>query len=216
MSFAAAIFDLDGTLIDSMHVWEKIDRIFLERRGIEIPGDYAGAVCTMSFPQAARYTIDRFGLPETEEALMREWHELAIFEYAHCIRLKPYAAEYLRALKECGVKLATATSLSPALSGPVLQNNDIHDLFDAYCSTEEVAHGRGKEFPDIFLLAAQKLGVAPEACIVFEDILPAVRSAKSAGMRVYCVEDDASAGDRAELQKIADACIPDFARAPRP
>lgn len=207
-TLCAAIFDLDGTLLDSMDVWVRIDEVFLAKRGIPLPADYAQAVCTMSFPQAARYTVQRFALREREESVMDEWRTLAQDAYASHIHLKPGAGEYLSALKARGVKLATATSLSPALSGPALRNNGIHDLFDVFCSTEEV--GRGKEFPDVFLLAAEKLSVAPEDCIVFEDILPAVRSAQSAGMTVYCIEDAWSSPDRETLMRVADGYFTDF------
>ena len=212
--FAAAIFDLDGTLLDSMHVWEKIDLDFLARRGIAVPDDYARAVGALSFQQVARYTIDRFSLAETEAEIMREWREMARHEYANDIGLKPHARAYLTALKKSGVKLATATSLHRDLAEPVLRNNGIFEWFDAHCSTDEV--GRGKEFPDVFLLAAERLNVPPDACVVFEDILPAARSAKRAGMRVYCVQDDASLADEEALKKISDGYILDFRGAPLP
>ena len=212
--FTAAIFDLDGTLLDSMHVWEKIDFDFLSKRGIPVPEDYAQAIAPLSFQQVARYTIDRFSLKTTEEEIMREWQDMARHEYANEIRLKNHAFEYLTALKQRGVKLATATSLHPELSEPVLRNNGIHDFFDVQCSTDEV--GRGKEFADIFLLAAERLNIQASACVVFEDILPAVRSAKRAGMRVYCMQDDASSRDEAELRKIADGYFRDFREAPLP
>lgn len=213
-AFQGAIFDLDGTLIDSMHVWEKIDRDFLCRRGIPVPEDYVRAISALSFPETARYTIARFGLPETPESLMDEWCEMAAEEYGMRVALKAGAGAYLARLKAAGVRLATATSLSPALALPVLRNNGVLDRFDALCTTDEVP--RGKDFPDIFLLAARKLGLPPDACVVFEDILPAVRSAKSAGMRVYAVEDGASAHDRNELRAIADGYLTDFSRAPLP
>ncbi|MDL2263547.1 HAD family phosphatase [Synergistaceae bacterium OttesenSCG-928-I11] len=212
--FAAAIFDLDGTLLDSMHVWEKIDFYFLSKRGIPVPEDYARTIAPLSFQQVARYTIDRFSLKTTEEEIMREWQDMARHEYANEIRLKNHAFEYLTALKQRGVKLATATSLHPELSEPVLRNNGIYDFFDVQCSTDEV--GRGKEFPDIFLLAAERLNTQASSCVVFEDILPAVRSAKRARMRVYCIQDDASSHDEAELRKIADGYFRDFREAPLP
>ena len=212
--FSAAIFDLDGTLLDSMHVWEKIDIDFLFKRGIPVPDDYARTIAALSFQEVARYTIDRFSLETTEEEIMREWREMARHAYANEVRLKPHAKEYLTALKARGIKLATATSLHPELSEPALRNNGIYDFFDAHCSADEV--GRGKEFPDVFLRAAEKLHVPPNTCIVFEDILPAIKSAKQAGMRVYCIQDAASRCDEAALKKIADGYLRDFSEAPLP
>lgn len=93
-------------------------------------------------------------------------------------------------------------------------NNSILGLFDALCSTDEVH--RGKEYPDIFEYAAQKLSVAPERCIVFDDVLPAIRSAKQAKMLAGGVYDKYSADQRREIEKIADIYLLDFKLAPIP
>ena len=96
----AAIFDLDGTLLDSTSVWEKVDEIFLGKRGIEIPDDYAKMLQAMGFQAAARYTIERFGLQDTPEAIQKEWHELVEEEYKYHIQMKKGALKYLQKLKE--------------------------------------------------------------------------------------------------------------------
>lgn len=215
--FEAAIFDLDGTLLDSMGIWEKIDEDFLGRRGIPVPPDYARAIASIGFRETARYTIERFGLDETEEALLEEWSRMAAEEYALRVPLKPHAKAYLEALKGRGVRLATATSLSHRLSGPALRRCGIYDLFDAQCCTDELPEGRReKRLPDIFLLAAKKLAVRPETCVVFEDILPAVIGAKAAGMKVYCIADAASSAHAEALTDAADGYLMDFSEAPYP
>ena len=215
--FDAAIFDLDGTLLDSMGVWERIDEDFLGRRGIPVPPDYAKAIASLSFRGTARYTIERFCLSETEDALLDEWSRMAADEYALRVSLKPHAKAYLETLKGCGVKLATATSLSHRLSEPALRRCGIYDLFDVQCCTDELDDGRReKRLPDVFLLAAKKLAVRPETCVVFEDILPAVIGAKSAGMRVYCIADAASSGHAQALTDAADGYLSDFSEAPCP
>ena len=215
--FCAAIFDLDGTLLDSMSIWEKIDKDFLGRRGLPVPQDYVAAIAPLSFRETARYTIERFHLSESEEGLMEEWSKIAEEEYALRVPLKPGAREYLEALKVSGVKLATATSLSHRLSAPALRRNGVYGLFDAQCSTDELAAGRReKRHPDLFLLAAKKLAVRPETCIVFEDILPAVMGAKSAGMKVYCIADEASSAHAAELAAASAGYLADFSEAPYP
>ena len=96
-------------------------------------------------------------------------------------------------LKEAGIKLAVATGLPEKLFVPCLENNSVLGLFDALCSTDEVT--RGKEFPDVFELAAHKLGVIPERCLVFDDVLPAIRSAKQAGMLVCGMYDKLPEGE---------------------
>lgn len=214
MNFHAAIFDLDGTLLDSMDVWENIDIAFLKKRGLPVPSDYVTEICARSFIEAAEYTISLFHLPEGVDAIIQEWNEMAAYEYAHNVTLSPFALEYLRQLRRAGVKLAVATGLPQKLYEPCLKKNGIYDLFDVLCSTDDMA--RGKEYPDIFLHCADRLGVVPEQCLVFEDVLPAVRSAKRAGMTAYGVYDKYSRHNMEEIKKIADGYLFDFRSAPLP
>jgi len=183
----AAIFDLDGTLIDSMWLWEKVDIDFLKLRGYELPIDLKENIEHLSFIDTAKYFKERFNLPENIEEIMDEWNSMAYEQYANNVSLKSGAEEYLHYLKLKGIKLALATSNSVPLLDAVLKNNGVYDYFDVITTTNEV--NRGKNFPDIYLLSAKKLEVKPTECIVFEDILPAVLGAKMAGMKVVAVHD---------------------------
>lgn len=214
MEFEAAIFDLDGTLLDSMDVWERINMMFLQRRNLPVPSDYVTEICARSFEEAAQYSIDLFGLSETVPDIIEEWNSMAVYEYAHNVTLLPDALDYLLKLKSFGVKLAVATGLPGKIFRPCLEHNSILDLFDALCSTDEVK--RGKEFPDVFELAAKKVQTVPERCIVFDDILPAVKSAKCARMIVCGVYDKYSAQHRTEIEHLADYYIRNFKEAPIP
>lgn len=208
----ACIFDLDGTLLDSTGMWARIDVEFLERRGLAAPDDYVDAVASLSFPEAAAYTKQRFALPESAEALMAEWNDMCADFYANRVEMKPGAREYLSVLREKGVRLAVATSLPEALYRPALRRHGIEDWFAVTCSADEV--GCGKTRPDLFLLAAERLGAEPGECTVFEDIPEAVRSAKSIGMRVYGVYDEASSAYWEEIRRTADGALCSFADAP--
>ena len=214
MDFNAAIFDLDGTILDSMDVWEHIDIQFLKKRNLPVPENYVTEICARSFEEAAQYTIDLFGLQETVEGIIEEWNNMAVEEYSNHVGLLPYALDYLLCLKEHGIKLAVATGLPEKLYIPCLKNNSILELFDALCSTDEVQ--RGKEYSDVFELAARKLGVAPEHCIVFDDVLPAIKSAKAARMLAGGIYDKYSADQRTEIERIADIYLLDFRQAPIP
>ena len=196
-----AIFDLDGTLFDSLWVWEEIDLRFLSKRGIAVPPDYSQSIGALSFRQTAEYTVQRFKLAETPESLMQEWMEMSREAYANEIRLKKGAKEFLIRLKEMGVKLAVATSSTPDLYVPALINNGIYELFSAVVDTTTE---RSKDHPDIYLAAAKKLGVSPAECAVFEDLPVAVDSAKRGGFFTVAVYDDHYKGakngfDKADL-----------------
>lgn len=214
MRFTAAIFDLDGTLLDSTGMWDKIDADFLGRRGFAVPEDYAQAICALSFPETAEYTIRRFGLTERPEAVMAEWSRMSEAEYRNSILLKDGARDYILRLRAAGVRLAVATTLTRELFEPCLSRNGIFGCFEAFFSAG--ADTCGKTGPEIFLRAARALDAPPEACVVFEDILPAVRSAKRAGMRVCGVADAASSRESGAIRAAADWYITDYASAPLP
>ena len=131
----AAIFDLDGTLLDSMGVWDAVDVEFLGRRGFDVPADYMQKVSAMQFHDIAAYTIRRFGLDDTPEELMREWNDLAYEAYTTTVELKPGARAYLEWLRASGARLAVATSMLPSLREPAMRHAGIYDLFDVVVGT---------------------------------------------------------------------------------
>lgn len=155
-----AIFDLDGTLLDSMGVWDQVDIDFLSKRGIDVPDDYMTKVAAMQFRQIAEYTIARFDLSDTPEELMDEWDHMARVMYSTVVEAKPYAREYLAQLKGSGAKLAVATSLPPMMREPAMKHVGIFDYFDEVVSVDD-AGDVGKDRPDVYLLAASRLGVEP-------------------------------------------------------
>ena len=96
LDYDAFIFDVDGTIVDSLGIWEKIDCEFLERkRGIKVPEDYSASIATMNFKETADYTIKRFNLSDSPESLMEEWTEMAVYEYSHNLSLKDGVKDFL-------------------------------------------------------------------------------------------------------------------------
>lgn len=201
----AAIFDLDGTLIDSMWVWRKIDIDYLKSKGFEMPADLRQCIEHLSFDETAKYFKKRFNLIDSLDKIKDDWTDMAYYEYAHNISLKPYAKEYLALLKSKGIKIALATSNSQLLLEAVLKRHNVFHFFDAVVTANEVS--RGKDFPDIYILASERLNTKPENCIVFEDILPAMHSAKEAGMKVIGVYDEFSIDQGTEIKSTCDLFI---------
>lgn len=206
--YEAALFDLDGTLIDSASVWSEIDVEFLARHGFEVPDGYLEAVRSKKFSEAAVYTISRFGLNETVEEVCAQWMDLAHEAYGTKVFLKPGALDLLLKLKERGVRLGTVTGLPEPLYSAVLRNNGVFELFDAHTSADEVV--RGKESPDVYLFAADKLRAHPAGTAVFEDVYACIQSARRAGMDVFAVHDRSSGDEWNAIASLGVPLIYDF------
>jgi HAD superfamily hydrolase (TIGR01509 family) len=203
-----AIFDLDGTLIDSMGVWKNLDKDFLQKSGVTVPQDIDKVIKNLSFQDAAVYFKEKFHLSQTIAEIMEEWNKMVFDEYAFRIGLKPGVREYLIYLKTQGIKIGLATSNTRKLTEVVLRNNNVYDYFEVIKTSNEVE--RDKNFPDIYLLCAEELQLEPEQCVVFEDILPGILSAKAAGMKTVGVYDQYSKHEWEEIKMNATLCISSF------
>ncbi len=196
-----AIFDLDGTVLDSMGIWQNIDAEFLKKHSLGDSEKYFEETRGMNFMQFALYTIEKYHMDRTPESLMKEWDEMARKEYETTVQAKPGAVKFIKKLHGMGVKLAVATSNYEAMYKPALVRLGIYDLFDTFCETHNSLEGKSN--PKIYLEAVKNLGGTPEACAVFEDIIIGIRSANSAGFTTFAVADKHSKADEPFLRKEA-------------
>lgn len=178
----ACIFDLDGTLLDSLHIWKEVDNVFLAKYNLTLNADYVKNISALTFYEAAVYTKKVYNLKQSAEDIMKEWNDIVVDAYRTSILIKPFALEFLTKLKDSGYKLCVATSLPRTTHSLSLEFNKMTDLFEFACCVEDV--GVNKEKPDIWLHASSKLGVEPKECVVFEDVVPAMKSAKSVGCSI--------------------------------
>ncbi|MBE7039422.1 MAG: HAD family phosphatase [Ruminococcaceae bacterium] len=203
-----AIFDLDGTILDSMHIWPQIDEDFLGRRGITLPEDYIKEISAMGFHEIAIYTKERFSLAETLDEIKNEWNEMSVMAYATAIGLKPGAKEFLKLLKDNGVKMSVATASNELLFMPALENNEILGYFDAFTTLAEVKNGKGSS--DIYFKAAEKIGVSAKECVVFEDLYDGLRAARRDGFFTVGVKENLAVVSQEKIKEESDIYINDF------
>lgn len=204
----AVIFDLDGSLADSMWIWPQIDEEYLARFGIRLEKPIGGAVDGMSFSETARYFKERFSLPDDTEKIKNDWNEMALEKYSTLVFLKEGAEAFISECRERGIRLGMATSNSRHLVDAFLHARRLKDRFDCVMTSCEVAHG--KPSPDIYLAVAAGLGVEPEKCLVFEDVIPGIQAGKYAGMQVCAVEDSYSMDQNEKKRLLADGYIRSF------
>lgn len=204
----AVIFDLDGTLVDSMWMWGGIDREYLNKFGILPPDDLQEMIEGKSFTETAAYFKERFRIPHSIEEIKEEWNAIAYDKYLNQVPLKKGVKSFLNHCREMGLKMGIATSNSKELVQSITQVHGLNDYFTVISTACEV--DRGKPSPDIYLLVAQQLAVEPERCLVFEDIIPGIMAGKSAGMSVCAVEDAYSATQRSRKRELADYYIEDY------
>ena len=204
----AVIFDFDGTIANSRYVWQKVDVDFFAKRGMEIPRDYVEAISVMSFYNGAVYTKEKYNIKESVEEIMNEGNSQALREYKENVVLKPFVKEYLRELKDRGYKIGLATAALHDYYIPVLEREGVLDCFDVFTDTRDDA--RDKNFPDIYLLCAEKLGSNSANSIVFEDVLKGVKSSVSAGFNTTAVYDNQPENQWEIIKNTANRHIMDF------
>jgi mannitol-1-/sugar-/sorbitol-6-/2-deoxyglucose-6-phosphatase len=185
--FYAVIFDLDGVLADSEPWWNQIDAKLLAEYGVSYRGEYHRNVLGVSYRLAVEFYKNAFHISASVEELMRRRGEIATDFFANRVGLFPSAKTTLEQLREMKLQLAVATSSVSASARPFLERTGIRSLFSVVVTGDEVQ--QGKPHPEIYLRAAKKLGISPEACLVIEDALAGIAAAKAAKMRVAAIPD---------------------------
>lgn len=199
------IFDLDGTLIDSMYVWDQVSINFFKNNNLKLTQEYLNLISNMSFQESAEYTIKKYNLNKTIQDVINEWNNLALFEYSNNVKLKENALTYLKYLKSQNIKLAIATSLTKLLAEAVLTSNNLLNIFDYILTTEEV--GKDKDYPDIFLDILKHFNINNNECIAVEDSLKSIKTLKELNIKTYGIYDKSSHNHKEEIQKLVDKYI---------
>lgn len=174
----AIIFDLDGTLLDSMPMWQNFGRLYLKELGIEAKDKIDRDLFAMTPAQSAQYFIDHYQVDKTVPEMVDEMAEIAHRFYENQVKEKPGAKDFLEFLKSKEIPLAVATVTNKDSTYAGLKQNNMLDYFSSIVTVADV--GIGKEDPAVFLEAARKLQAKPEKSVIVEDALHAVKTAKSA------------------------------------
>ncbi|MDW7674679.1 MAG: HAD family phosphatase [Bacillota bacterium] len=202
------IFDFDGTLLDSMTIWDDISVKFLERYGKELTPLLINKLRTLTVRQSAELFKEIFDLSPSVEELTSEIADMAAKEYANNIPLKPFVLDFLEYLSSSKSKMCIATASSRQNVKQVLARFNLQKHFDFIIAAEDIK--TGKEQPEIFLECSRRFGAAPSEITVFEDAVHAVKTAKNAGFRVIGVYDKSSEKYRTEIKAICDLYIYNF------
>ena len=202
------IFDMDGTLIDSNGIWKDVDTAFLAKRGLSYTKEFYEGVAHTIFPLAAKFTKEFCRLPESEEAIMAEWMDMAGDLYGTSVPVKPGVRAYLDKLRAAGERLIVVTSAVPVHCRTALTHLGLMPYFERIIFAHDLQ--LEKKDPQLWCLTAELMGVAPEDCTLYDDSVEACRGAKAAGMHAVGVYDPYFAGTEPEMQAVCDA-FADFA-----
>lgn len=204
---AGAIFDVDGTLLDSMSIWDAVGEDYLRSIGYRPRGNLNEAFKDMSLDQAARYYQAEYGVALSVEEITAGVNAMLEDFYRHRATLKPGAGEFVEELSRRGVRLCIATATDRYLVEAALGRCGVLSRFERIFTCGEVGHG--KDEPDIFEAALRFLGTERSKTVVFEDALYAARTAKKAGFRLAAVYDAHEKG-QAEIRRLADLYLENF------
>lgn len=197
-----AIFDMDGTILDSMGVWDTVAQDYLTQLGVMLPADLLERTRPMSMQQCADYFREELGVSQTVPQIIDAVLRIMADHYCYDLPLKPQAKTLLQRLHQQGVHLCICTASDRQLAQAALSRLGVLKYFDFLmtCGEEQL----NKDSPEIFERACARLGTAKTETVVFEDALHAIRTAAQAGFRVVAVHDQTAAAAKAEICKLAE------------
>ena len=209
MRLQSAIFDMDGTLLDSMHIWEDLGSNMLRRMGYEPEPDMQEKVMVMTLRESAEYCKTTYNMPQTVEEIM----DLTLAEveefYTTEVQARPGVKKVLSLLKMDGVWMYVATNTERRLAEAALKHAGIRDYFRGIMTCGEVGVGK-KDSAEIYERCLTRLQSNKKDTVVFEDAVHAIRTAKKAGFRVCGIYDPSAEADQDEIKELSDYYIRSF------
>lgn len=205
----AIIFDMDGSLVDSMWIWTEVDIEFGKKYNLTYPEGFQKELEGKSYTETAQYFLDTFpSLTLSIDEIKQEWLDQTLELYTTKVPLKEGVLDFIKQMHEKGMLFGIATSNARALAIATLKALHVEQYFSFVCTACEV--NAGKPAPDVYLKVAEQLHVQPEECLVFEDVPQGIIAGKRAGMSVCAVDDEFSRADQIEKKELADYFIYDY------
>ncbi|MBC8531319.1 HAD family hydrolase [Gehongia tenuis] len=205
MAFRGAIFDLDGTVLDSMTVWDHVLPNFLRGKGFALEPGLMNEVAGMTFTESSNYVKTLYGLAESPEEIQTAWCEEARRQYAEEVVEKEGASNFIRALKAADIRLSVATTCMRDLAEAALEHLQLSFLLNPVFYADELR--MNKRDPWIYELCAKAMGVLPSECAVFEDSYGTLDAVRKAGMKFVGVFDEKNAANEARLRREGDLFV---------
>lgn len=207
MKIKAAIFDLDGTIIDSMYIWEVAGVNYIKTLGIEMDEELGKKFKTMSMVQAAKFFIKEYNIPHTYEEILAGMKDVVIDFYRYEASIKGNVCELLSELKSQNIPMCVATATETELADTALTRCGVRHYFDAIYTCNDV--GFTKSEPNVYHAAREFMGAEISDTWIFEDSFHAIQTAKKAGYNVIGIADEYEPYVD-EIKDIADAYITDY------
>lgn len=204
------LFDLDGTILDSLEIWNDIDLLFFKNHNLIMGEDYHIAIAPLTLEETATYTKNTYKLDIDEEQIMKEWSDLAIKEYAENVNLKKGVKEFLDYLKNKNVHLAIATSCNEEMFKPCLERYGIVSYFEHFYTSQNLKINKSNA--NFFKEILNEYKIEPDQILFFEDSLASMKCAKSLGFNVVAVMDKKWKKQKEEIIASSDDQIEDFSQ----